>query len=231
MLPWRQAFGTQCFCLPDMWFYMLNCFSRVWFFGIPWAVAHQAPLSMGFSRQEHWSGLPFPSPGNLPNPGIKPASLRAPALAGEFSTTRATWVADESGRSELCIPSSCEEYTLLSFFPVELSFTHEECWWSEYPRGYRVMRWRFCTSVRRRCLRWEAVWCKIWVTEQQCVWKRKYEHNNFIGEEKKWTKEQKWTKKPKMTRKGNDTSINPEVEDLHDGLSSVPEGCDREWGA
>ena len=105
MLLWRQAFGTQCFCLPDMWFYMLNCFSRVWFFGIPWAVAHQAPLSMGFSRQEHWSGLPFPSPGTLPNPGIKPASLRAPALAGEFSTTRATWVADESGRSELCIPS------------------------------------------------------------------------------------------------------------------------------
>ena len=44
---------------------------------------HQAPLSMGFSRQENWSGLPFPSPGNLPNPGIEPAS---PALADGFST-------------------------------------------------------------------------------------------------------------------------------------------------
>ena len=40
----------------------------------PWTVAHQSPLSMGFSRQEYWSGLPFPSPGDLPNPGIKPMS-------------------------------------------------------------------------------------------------------------------------------------------------------------
>ena len=49
-----------------------------------WAVARQAPLSMGFSRQEYWSGLPFPSPGNLPNPGVKPIS---PASAGKFFTT------------------------------------------------------------------------------------------------------------------------------------------------
>ena len=41
----------------------------------PWTVAHQAPLSMGFSRQEHWSGLPFPSPGDLPDPEIEPRSL------------------------------------------------------------------------------------------------------------------------------------------------------------
>ena len=43
----------------------------------PWTLAQQAPLSMGFSRQEYWSGLPFPSPGDLPDPGIKP---RSPAL-------------------------------------------------------------------------------------------------------------------------------------------------------
>ena len=48
--------------------------------------AHQAPLSMGFSRQEYWSGLPFPPPGDLPNPGIKPASLMSPALAGRSFT-------------------------------------------------------------------------------------------------------------------------------------------------
>ena len=47
----------------------------------------QAPLSMGFSRQEYWSGLPFPSPGDLPDPGIKPASLKSPTLAGGFFTT------------------------------------------------------------------------------------------------------------------------------------------------
>ena len=47
-------------------------------------VAHQAPLSMGFARQEYWSGLSFPSPGDLPNPGIEPGS---PALEGRFFTT------------------------------------------------------------------------------------------------------------------------------------------------
>ena len=50
----------------------------------PWTIAHQAPLSMGFSRQEYWSGLPFPSPGDLPNPGIKP---RSPALQADSLPT------------------------------------------------------------------------------------------------------------------------------------------------
>ena len=60
---------------------------------IPWTVTHQAPLSMEFSRQEYWSGLPFPSPGDLPNPGIEPASLESPALSGGFFTTSTTWEA------------------------------------------------------------------------------------------------------------------------------------------
>ena len=60
----------------------------------PWTVAHQAPLSMGFSRQEYWSGLPFPSPGDLPDPGIEPVSLMSPGLAGTFFTANATWVQD-----------------------------------------------------------------------------------------------------------------------------------------
>ena len=66
-------------------------FSRVWLSVVLWTVAHQAPMSMGFSRQGHWSGLPFPSPGHLPNPRIKPVSLMSPALAGGFFTTSATW--------------------------------------------------------------------------------------------------------------------------------------------
>ena len=59
--------------------------SRVQLFQIPWTVAHQAPLSMGFSRQAYWSGLPFPSPGDLSNPGIEPQSptLQADALTSE----------------------------------------------------------------------------------------------------------------------------------------------------
>ena len=59
----------------------------------PWTVAHQAPLSMGFSRQECWSGLPCPPPGDLPDPGIEPVSLMSPALAGGSFTTSATWEA------------------------------------------------------------------------------------------------------------------------------------------
>ena len=64
----------------------LSCFSHVQLFAIPWTVARQARLSMGFSRQEHWSGLPFPPPGNLPDPGIEPASLMSPALAEDQCT-------------------------------------------------------------------------------------------------------------------------------------------------
>ena len=55
-------------------------------FATPWTVARQAPLSMGFPRQEYWSGLPFPSPGALPDPGIEPTSLVSPALVGRFFT-------------------------------------------------------------------------------------------------------------------------------------------------
>ena len=59
---------------------MLSSFSRVRLFVTAWTVAHQASLSLGFSRQEYWNGLPFPSPGDLPNPGIEPESLTFPAL-------------------------------------------------------------------------------------------------------------------------------------------------------
>ena len=52
--------------------YVLSCVSHVWRFVTPWTLAHQAPLSMGFSRQEYWSGLPGPPPGNFPYPGIEP---------------------------------------------------------------------------------------------------------------------------------------------------------------
>ena len=56
-------------------------------FAPSWTAAHQAPLSMEFARQEYWSGLPIPPPGDLPDPGIKPASHASPASAGRFFTT------------------------------------------------------------------------------------------------------------------------------------------------
>ena len=68
-------------------------FSCVQLFPTLWTVAHQAHLSMGFSRQENWSGLLCPSPGGLPNLGMEPVSLMSPTLAGGFFTTSTTWEA------------------------------------------------------------------------------------------------------------------------------------------
>ena len=82
----------------------------------PCTVAHQAPLSMVFPRQEYWSGLPFLSPGDLPDPGIKPAS---PALAGWFFTTK------PSGRP------------LWKYKPLQFSFTLPAWAGSQKPRKYK----------------------------------------------------------------------------------------------
>ena len=59
----------------------LKSLSHVRLFATPWTIAYQAPLSMGFSRREYWNGLPFPSPGDLPDPGIEPES---PVLQADF---------------------------------------------------------------------------------------------------------------------------------------------------
>ena len=61
----------------------MSALSHVHLFATSWTLAHQAPLSMGFSRQEYWNGLPFPTLGNLPNPGIKPTSPIFPAFQAD----------------------------------------------------------------------------------------------------------------------------------------------------
>ena len=66
----------------------------------PWTGARQAPLSVGFSRQEHWSGLPSPPPGDLPGPGVGLTSLLSPALARRFFTSSATWEAAQRLRKQ-----------------------------------------------------------------------------------------------------------------------------------
>ena len=68
----------------------LSCSVVSHYFATPWTVARQAPLSMEFPRQEYWSGSPFLSPGDLPDPGIEPASPATPALAAGFLTTEPT---------------------------------------------------------------------------------------------------------------------------------------------
>ena len=77
----------ECY-IPFEWVSQWKSLSRVRLFSIPWTITHQTPLSIGFSRQEDWSGLPFPSPGDLPDPGTEP---RSPALQAD-STIWATRV-------------------------------------------------------------------------------------------------------------------------------------------
>ena len=102
-MKWQSSFPIICETLPgklasvslhpEQWGHhskvhacVLSHFSCVWLFANLCTVAHQVPLSMGFSRQEYWTGLPCPSPADLPNPGIEPTSLMFPALAGGFFT-------------------------------------------------------------------------------------------------------------------------------------------------
>ena len=84
---------------------------RVLLFVTPWTVACQAPLSMYFSRQEYWSGLPFSLPGHLPNPGIELTFLLSPALAGGFFTNCAPWE----------IPELCTVQSVSQFSPSVMS--------------------------------------------------------------------------------------------------------------
>ena len=81
--------------------------SRVWLFVTPWAVAYQAPLSTEFSRQEYWSGLPFPSPGDLPDPGIEP---RSPALQADALPSEP--------------PGECIQYKVHSKYGSNMCFLH-----------------------------------------------------------------------------------------------------------
>ena len=95
MKAWTLKYGNW---LPMIYSYLndqffLSCFTCVLLFVTLRTAAHQAPLFMGFSRQEHWSRLPCPPPGDLPDPGIKLASFMSPALAGGFFTTSTTCTA------------------------------------------------------------------------------------------------------------------------------------------
>ena len=82
MLDWKLNSMLTCLIHTKS---LSHSLSRVWLFATLWTVAHQTPPSMGFSRLEYWNGLPFPSPGDLPDPGIKPRSptLQADALTSE----------------------------------------------------------------------------------------------------------------------------------------------------
>ena len=97
-------------------------------FATPWIVAGKAPLSMGFSRQEYWSGLPCPPPRDLSDSGIELVSLMSPALAGGFFTTCATWEAHlDISKCPLCVTGEEAQNcpwlrTTTLDFPISISF-------------------------------------------------------------------------------------------------------------
>ena len=86
---------------------MLSHFNHVSLCATLWTVALQAPLSVGFSRQEYWSGFPWPPPRDLPNPGMESISLRPLALAGGFFTSSTTWEALDFWSWQQFLPSFC----------------------------------------------------------------------------------------------------------------------------
>ena len=113
---------------------MLSCFSCVWLFTTPWTVVLLAPQSMRCSRQEYWDGLPFPSPRDLPYPGIKTVSFMSPVMAGRFFTTSATWKAPHWSRINPC-----------SLLNVWSTFS-SPCWERSEWQGWfwHFLAWRRC---------------------------------------------------------------------------------------
>ena len=88
--------SLKCVCLYK-YCHAAKLLSSVWLFATPWTAARQAPLSMGFSRQEYWNGLLCPSRASIPDSGIRPISLVSPALAGRFFTTSTAWESSKKG--------------------------------------------------------------------------------------------------------------------------------------
>ena len=104
--------GSQLFVSLTSPVCMLRCFSRVQLFATPWTVAWQAALSMGFSRQEYWSGLPFSPPGDLPDPGLKPTSPLLLHWEAGFTT-------DGLGRPRVSLKSCPNSSKVIGCFSVK----------------------------------------------------------------------------------------------------------------
>ena len=123
--------------------------NRVQLFATLWTVACQAPLSMEFPRQEYWSGLPFPSPGDLPDPGIEPASLASLALAGGFFATEPPGKSHEDAYGHITIflyqkQSKCKEIRLKRVWESNHTPLRSQGHRSRQLRGWKEARGSCC---------------------------------------------------------------------------------------
>ena len=161
-----EFFPVILFFASLIWVCVISHFSCVRLSVTPWTVAHQAPLSMGFSRQGYWSGLPCPPPGSLPDLGIQPVSFMSLALADGFFTTSATCEA----------PWYDNVFSYLVYYYNEWHWLVSNCWTSlafleRIPFGQTVS---FCLYIARfdllmfcgehlhLCL-WEILFCNVFV--------------------------------------------------------------------
>ena len=148
---------------------MLNCFICVQQFAIQLILAHQTPLTMGFSRQEYWRGLPCPPPGDLPDSGIEPTSLTSPALAGGFLTTSTTYIC-WLPNSDKCNGRIRWEYGIKHGRGYDFKWENQEKvlrekgLWSKDLKEVRMQamhvpeKERGQNSACARALRWEQTW-------------------------------------------------------------------------
>ena len=113
--------------------------SHVWHVAVPWTVACQAPLSLGFARQEYWSGLPFPPPGDLPDPGIEPAFPVSPTLTSRFFATEPP--GKPISRYKAPLVQSLKRISPYSFLRVWLGQVH-------ISRGWRLDLWNLNASLK-----------------------------------------------------------------------------------
>ena len=130
----KWATGSEAPEVPWMPTHTLSHFSHVQLCVSPWTVARQAPLSVRFSKQDHWSGLPFPSPGDLRDPGTEPVSLTSPALAGRFFTTSAAWMSRMKVLSYLVSQKPGLASSRTPFLGASRNFLSLKlpvCWWTE----------------------------------------------------------------------------------------------------
>ena len=157
LLEWLSPFPLNLVCEVKV-----KLFSRVLLFATPWAVAYQAPLFMGFSRQEYWSGLPFPSPGDLPSTGVQPGppALQTDTLLSEPPGINASFSWSSTTLSTMFIfnyfltlhlvffilpITVCKCVMSLAYLP---SFTHLSIGLGNWDHVYLV----YCTQILAECI-------------------------------------------------------------------------------
>ena len=134
---------------------MLSCFSCVWLCQILWTVAHQAPLFMGFSKQEYLSRWPCLSSGDLPSPVIEPISLTSPALAGRFFTTSSTW--EDPCIIHLPLKICCWKASA----SAQIS-SSRPLWWSFRCSAVLIQNHRRWLSPNQHAHHFLVVWFNLW---------------------------------------------------------------------